>query len=220
MERKARASRVALVPLLRLSLQYPLGNEKLLPLLNISRTGFALSRSSAGTVLKDAKETSSRDGLQGRIDSKVITFRVVRVGDSILGCQIHDPDQSIGDWIESILNAELSAQKMKPRKKSAEEGETYWFSGGENCELYYTVTGEQIDRFTLCFFGNYIKGGEQRPYLYGEALSDELTAPAPSRKVKKAPTEEFLRRSIQFLHNIPDLPLRHIELLTKLILRG
>lgn len=235
MQKINRAPRIRLDPLKRLQLRIDgQSGDEAISLLNISSSGFATTRTAISEELLTADSLHGK--LVGHEESFPVQFKVARKTSDVVGFQFIDPTGKTAKWIENFLTAELSALSMKliPKEKlkapskaaSGDEEQLYWYSGGNQCELYYTLRGKVVERFTLCFLGNYIRGGEHIKFQFGEQKGNRA-APSPHIAPRKGfplreveiPSRDFVDQSLQFLVNIVGLPEDHRASISALILR-
>lgn len=175
--------RVKLVALHAVSFELADTNQKC-ELANLSISGMGLFTGKPGLELKND------DLIEGYLicgtQKAKVSARVVYVGKPITGCQFVGHDAEVNKLIQSYFSLELSALTMisvKPELLQEDpDGTPHWIHGKNNCELFFISRGDEVIRFNLTFFGNYIEGGKLMKPKYGQIMEEDDGLGKPRHK--------------------------------------
>jgi hypothetical protein len=156
-----------------------------------------------------------------------VSARVVHIGKTVTGCQFVGHDAEVNKLVQSYFSLELSALTMisvKPELLQEDpDGTPHWIHGKNNCELFFVSQGNEVIRFNLTFFGNYIEGGKQMKAKYGQIMEDEGALGKPRHKSSAlirwdselaAQLEPY---ALRFLASVPHLDESHRSTLSSLL---
>lgn len=191
-----------------------------LSIINISTSGVALAHScfehwpNTGSQLKGSLLISE--------NSFPLALQIIHFTKEIVGCAYVEPTKTLVQAIEKHLLVEMNALKMNPMDTSQltplEDEQAHWFHG-EHCDLFYTLRNQQILRFNVVFFGNYIEGGTDRPIRFGVVSEAKDFSTDNSKSIRWLQTlnAHQLESIIRMIQNIPTLAPSHREAILKLI---
>lgn len=216
--------RVKLFPLHSASFELENHSEKI-ELGNLSISGMGLFTQSLPQGIK------ANDLLEGLLicgaEKAKVTARVVHVGGSITGCQFVGHDTEVNRLVQSYFSLELNALTMisvKPELLQEDpDGTPHWIHGKNNCELFYVSQGENVIRFNLTFFGNYIEGGAEMKAKYGQIVEDDDGVGKPRHKASalvrwdSSLSAQLESYAIRFLVSIPYLEDAHRKAITQML---
>lgn len=184
-----------------------------------------LSKGGAGFWIKDAdsEEESPWPNLGTYIRGELVLLkknfqvmmRIVYKGATVVGCAFSEAPKELEKVIEEYFKIELGALKMKRvasgQIKSVPDGKPNWIFGDSNCELYFVMNNDELVRFNLSFFANYVEGGRNKPTRYGQVVASDLSDEDLKYKAAELIQWEDKNRpdlkdtAIKFLENIPQL---------------
>lgn len=216
--------RVKLFPLHSVSFEL-VGWPKKTDLGNLSISGMGIFTESLPPGIK-ANDLLEGVLVCGGAQAKV-TARVVHVGNTMTGCQFVGHDSEVNRLVQSYFNLELSALTMisvRPELLQEDpDGTPHWIHGKNNCELFYISRGEQVVRFNLTFFGNYIEGGAEMRAKYGQIVEDDDGAGKPRHKASAlvrwdaSLASQLEAYAVRFLASIPHLEDAHRKELSRML---
>lgn len=165
-----RSTRVTLEPLHHVffELQRPFAKGKI-RLVNLSLSGLGFRRDDLERWPEPGQTVEGLLHLHGR--AYPFTAKTVHVSSKIVGARFETLPPTLETAILEHFKIELSAvelTRVNPAMLKADpEGDTHWFFGPNDCEIYYVSRGPEILHFHLSFLGNYIEGGTKKPLQLG-----------------------------------------------------
>ncbi len=221
----SRAPRVTLAPLhhLYFDLCSPISCSKL-TIANISTTGIGFFKgkvenwpTSNGTLLSGT--------LHFQEQAADIQLKIVHINSEVVGCCFTSLPANFENTLSRYFQIELSAMQLdkiaKQYLKEESDGESHWFRGPNNCELFMVVAENSVLRFTISFFGNLLEYRAKKTVRYSrmnqeeenrakmkgsELISHETTVP-----------REIGESSIKFIMNIKELAAKHRDFICNII---
>lgn len=217
-QKSDRAPRVRLTPLHLIAYQFDHDFSRI-PAANISVSGIGLMRGSRefwplpGSMVK---------GILHVCDSSFpLELKLVHQTGAVVGCSYENPSREVVKSIERHLNVELAAMEMVRVDESlidpAPDGSPHWYHGQNNTELFYVENNNQVERFNLVYFANYIQGGRNQPLRFGEVVTENGMASQELVRWQKSLNAESLSAAIRFLMTIPSVPAAHRDSILRLI---
>lgn len=220
-----RATRIRLISLHGVQFRMADTGERL-ELANLSTTGVAFRRKPDRTWPGGLREL--RGELEFSDGSVPVRLKVVHQNE-VLGCRFEGETASLIWKIQEYFRLELSAIGMlsvpPDLLQTQPDGKPQWFHGKNNCELYFvTDTENQILRFHLSFFANYIEGAPATPLRFGLLVDDERVKPGIKRSSTVSWQDRFppdlMDPILKFVTHVPGLAPAHAEQLTVLCQEG
>jgi hypothetical protein len=150
---------------------------------------------------------------------QTVQFEVVRVHEGLVGVRYLKPSPTFLKTLESFFRAEIQAIQMVAVKRESEtkdpEWDIHWYSGKNGFEVYFTIHRKTlaISKYTVSFFGCFLKGGEGLRFRAGDVTQSQSAF--ENLEVRMI----FVRRVQRLLENIPELLPDHRQALVELILR-
>lgn len=107
-----------------------------------------------------------------------VELEIKHISTTNIGC---DCTESSGDSMRKLViqyfDIELNALQLvridSQYIKQHHDGESSWFRGPNNCEIFLVEKDKKVTNFTISFFGNHIEGGEQKRLSIGTILGDD-----------------------------------------------
>lgn len=165
-----REPRIEINPLHHVELNL-VGKNKPFSLYNLSSSGlaFMLESPAEPEEYPSGKNTNARLQLEDKTIH--LSLQYVHQTPRTIGCRISNIQNDIRDTIYNYFEYEVMAQKVKyfaPKDLKKEvDGEPHWFSGDNNCSLYYVAQKERVVRFFISYFGNIIEMNSNSRLTWG-----------------------------------------------------
>ena len=218
-------ARLRLLPLHGIYVE--LAGGRRIDVVNIASDGVGLFRNSQNSW----PDTGAR--LKGQLVvgdfRSPVELEIVHITGLVVGCRGIGLTSELRDLIRSYLDVELAASRIREANpkilRKDPEGDTRWFIGPNNCELFLVHQNERLIRFELSLFGVHFTGGPSLPLKYGFVIDDEgagevkYKGSAIVRSVSRIPAD-MMQTAIRFVENVPSLSPALRSVLAESIRRG
>lgn len=176
-------------------------NEVEIPIENISVTGVGFYKRDRVFNLEDKHECKVKF-MSEFIETKV---KVARLTETFVGVQVIEGLAEYENFVKELYKYEELASQVRyigpERLKESEYGEPHWFYGEDNCEVFFTLIGDEVTYFTVVLFGNVVEYKRDSNTLFIGHISDEETNPLKHKKSDLVDREEDEEISLEHLHN-------------------
>ncbi len=169
-------------------------NQAPFAIVNISTTGIGLKISSTDF------QQPNKDKIEGQLsigeNHYAASLRIVRRGEEFLGAIFEDATAELSRSIKLYFDTEIAAINLNAVRpdllKQEPDGIPHWYHGDNNCGLTFVSLEEEVLRFTLTVFGNFIEGGKDLPLHAGSVVKDDSKGKASYK------ASEILQRERNF----------------------
>lgn len=220
----SRDKRIRILPLHEILFTLDDSSEKI-ELVNLSITGAGL--------LKESREEWPPVGsvLSGEFTYRKtrypVEMHIKHINSNIIGCDFSETHRdSMRKLVTSYFDIELNALQLvkidSQYIKQRYDGESSWFRGADNCEIFLVENENNIIYFNMSFFGNYIEGGEDKSISVSNVIDDDGEGKISTKKSDLVQqiddsSSEILTHALKFVANANALTARQKSSLNNLL---